>query len=128
MLGNINLTDIMSASEKIKEFIPQIKKVLPQLANAIETHKAKVKIKEGEFILYSVMMGKQNQIFIYAFRMGVIKNEIKTPEITIPKNTILIKEELFSHEITKYLDVIEQQGLMGLMNVLPIDSLTGFKF
>ena len=123
MLNGLNLTELMQASEKIQAFIPQLKKFIPNLISAQESLKLKHKLNNDELILYSVMLSPKGTINIYCFKCLIAKEDFKVNEKTFPKNSVIIIDEIFKHEITQYLDVIEKNGIMGLMQVLPIQNI-----
>lgn len=122
----MNMQDILNSSDKIQAFIPQIKKFIPQLIDAQKQYSGKQNLKQGEFLLYSLALSPVGKIFIYGFKCESAKDNFKINDTTYNKGCVIIKQELFKIELTQYLDVVEKNGLMGLLQVIPMESLTGF--
>lgn len=119
----MDLKDIMGASEKIQAFIPQIKKFIPQLVEMQNNYASKQNLKEGEFLLYSVILSKGGKIFLYGFNAVSAKENFSIGGVQFGKGCVVIQKELFKIELTQYLDIAEQQGVLGLLQTLPIGNL-----
>lgn len=122
---NFNITELLGMSEKLQAFIPQIKKFLPDLVQKQIEYGKKQKLQKGEIILYSVMLNPQGKIFIYGNKFFIAQEPFQVGERKFDSGCIVGFEELFKVELTQYLDIIEKQGLMGLMGVIPIGDLAG---
>lgn len=119
----LNINEMLQASEKIQAFIPQIKKFIPSLIDAQKTYSGKQNLKQREFLLYSFLLNNSGKIFLYAFKCETAKTGFKVNETDFPKGCVIIKQECFKIELTQYLDTIEQKGLLGFLQTIPVDSL-----
>lgn len=126
MLAGINPMELMQFSEKIQGFIPQIKKFIPQLVEAQKTQSQKHKLKGKQFFLYSAMLNNSGKIFLYGFKCDIAENDFTVNQIQFKKGALLVLDQTFKIELTQYLDVIEQQGLLGFLQTLPMDSISNF--
>lgn len=120
----MDLKSILNYSEQIQAFIPKIKEFIPSLQMNQKDLAKKHNLGEGEFLLYSVVLTPANKIVLYCFKAFMAKGKFTIGNRQF-EDKILIDEEIFRVELTQYLDIVEQQGLLGLMNVLPMDKLMG---
>lgn len=123
MINGMSITDILGMSEKVQAFIPQIKKFIPSLVNSQIEFSKKHKLDENQILLYSLFLTPQGKIILYCFKCFKAEGEflIGTKKFS---DTLIIEDEIFRVELTQYLDKIEKEGLMGLIQMLPMDSLT----
>ena len=106
---------LVEMNEKIISFIPKIKEQIPKLKQVEKIESEKMGLQSDEMLLYSALFS-ETKIFLYVFKCLIAKEPFIVNGKKIPKNSIVVIDQIKKIEITEYLDRAEKEGLISIIS------------